>query len=99
MFQNCILKIKRNFNKQFDDVYNFKVQEIRRINERNRRITKILNDMESEEEHPEMMGLSIVEEPERYLSVTDDEVKVEKYFSEEERKRLEEEAALQGTVK
>ena len=55
--------------------------------------------MESEEEHPEMMGLSIVEEPERYLSVTDDEVKVEKCFSEEERKRLEEEAALQGTVK
>ena len=54
--------------------------------------------MESDEESPEMKGLSIIEEPERYLSVTDDEVKVEKYISEEERKRLEEEAALQGTV-
>ena len=87
--------MKTTFNKRFDDVYSFKTQEIRRINERNIRLEKILGDMKIDGEEFIQLSLEDSEVPENILSVLDDEITVEKYISEKERKILEKEALLE----
>jgi len=93
-FQDCVYKIKQDFNKAFDDVYNIKSLEMKRISERNTRVQKILNDL-SMEEQLVTVQISPLEQPERLFTVDDSEVTVEKYISEEERQRLEELARLE----
>ena len=96
-FQDCVYKIKEDFNKAFEDVYNIKSLEIKRISERNTRIQKILNDL-SMEEQLVTVNVSPLEQPERLFIVDDSEITVEKYISEEERQRLEELARLEEGV-
>lgn len=91
-------KIKQDFNKSFNEVYNVKQQEIKRINERNTRIQKILRDLDLHEELVKV-EISPLEEPELLFTVHDDEITVEKYISEEERQRLEELARLEEGTK
>ena len=62
------------FNKQFDEVYQKKEQEIAKITDKNRRIFKILDDLNqaTEEVYEPIMG--VVEKPELLLTVSDNEV-------------------------
>ena len=61
--------------------------ELSRIQEKNVRIRKIANDLKLNEEIIEP-SLDSDEQPERLLTVTDEEITIEKYISPEERKRL-----------
>jgi hypothetical protein len=45
-------RIKITFNKEFDDIHLKKVSEIGKIKEKNKRINKILNDLDLNEEVP-----------------------------------------------
>ena len=82
------------FNKEFDEIFKQKEAEIKRVKERNDRIKKILGDLEIDEKvfEPEM---SVDEKPELLLEVKDGEVLVEKYISEEEKLKLEEQAKIE----
>jgi hypothetical protein len=66
-------RIKITFNKEFDDIHLKKVSEIGKIKEKNKRINKILNDLDLNEEVP-LPTLSYYEEPEQLLTVKDEEV-------------------------
>lgn len=82
------------FNKEFDEIFKQKEAEIKRVKERNDRIRKILGDLEIDEKvfEPEM---SVDEKPELLLEVKDGEVPFEKYISEEEKLKLEEQAKIE----
>ncbi|XP_066933494.1 cilia- and flagella-associated protein 43-like [Clytia hemisphaerica] len=94
LLKDCVYKIKQDFNKSFNEVYNVKQQEMKRINERNTRIQKILKDLDLHEELIEV-EISSLEEPELLFTVHDNEITVEKYVSEEEKQRFEEIAKLE----
>lgn len=81
--------MKEHFNKEFDEVLRQKVNEITRIKEKNMRISKIISQLKLEDPLVQP-ALSVLEEPERRLVVEDEEIKVEKYISPEEKQRLEE---------
>lgn len=83
-----------SFNKEFDEIFKQKEAEIKRVKERNDRIKKILGDLEIDEKvfEPEM---SVDEKPELLLEVKDGEVPFEKYISEEEKLKLEEQAKIE----
>ena len=68
-----------------------KANEISRIREKNVRIAKIISQLKLDEclVQPEM---SVLEDPEKLLTVDNSEVLLEKYVSPEETKRLEEAA-------
>ena len=96
--QDCIHRIKLAYNKRFDEVYNLKQQEVRRITERNTRLKKIMSDMQIEGSDDQIMfdpALDSYEVPENLLIVDDSEITVEKYLSEKEKKQLEEEQRLE----
>ena len=73
IFQDAIYRIKENFNKEFCSVYERKEQEIVKIKDKNRRIRKIVEDLEVDIEiyEPE---LGVIEKPENLLFVEDHEV-------------------------
>ena len=72
-FQDAIYRIKQVFNKDFDDLYVKKEQEISKIKEKNKRLRKIIADLEVVEEVIEP-SLGIAENPETLLTVEDSEV-------------------------
>ena len=61
------------FNKEFDEVFQKKEQEIAKIKDKNKRIGKILNDLDFDESMVEPV-FSVYEKPERLLTVKDSEV-------------------------
>jgi len=61
------------FNKEFDDLFVKKEQEIAKIAEKNKRIKKIIADLELVEEVIEPT-MGIAEKPEQLLTVKDEEV-------------------------
>ena len=75
--QDAIYRIKQTFNAEFDQVMEKKVQEISKIKERNRRIRKIMEDLDSIEDVYEP-SLGVIERPELLLVVEDSEVSHEK---------------------
>lgn len=89
LLEDAIFRIKVAFNKEFEEVFVKKEQEIAKIKEKNKRITKILSDLDLDEPivEPE---LSVHEKPERLLTVADSEVTVEKYLTPEQKKKMEE---------
>lgn len=103
LLQDVVFKLKGEYNKEFEDFEKLKDDQIFAIQERNNRITEILEDLKKEESlfeaktHP-------LETPEDILKVNPEEVTVEKYLTAEERaiedekKRIEEERlkALEG---
>ena len=64
------------------------------MKEKNERIRKILGDLELVEKVFEPT-MSVDEKPELLFEVKDDEVPFERYISEEERARLEEQARIE----
>ena len=73
LLQDAIYRIKMAFNKEFDEVYRAREQEITRIGDRNQRILKIMVDLSSKDEvwKPQM---DADEKPEKLLTVEDSEV-------------------------
>ena len=71
--QDAIFRIKVAFNRDFDDVFRKKEQEICKIREKNKRITVILNDF-SFDECCVVPEFSVLEKPELLFTVNDDEV-------------------------
>ncbi|XP_048745697.2 cilia- and flagella-associated protein 43-like isoform X3 [Ostrea edulis] len=88
LLEDAIYRIKNTFNKEFDEVYQKKLSEISKIKDKNKRIVKILADLDLIEDVVQPV-LSIYEDPESLLTVEDHEVKVEKYLTAEQRKELE----------
>ncbi|KAK7108965.1 cilia- and flagella-associated protein 43-like isoform X2 [Littorina saxatilis] len=89
LLEDAIHRIKVTFNKEFDEVFLRKEQEIAKIKEKNKRISKILSDLDLNEKMIEPV-MSVYEKPERLLTVEDSEVKVEKYLTEAQLKKMEE---------
>lgn len=91
LVQDAVNRIKQTFNKEFDEVYKQREQEIARIEEKNVRIKKILEDLKTTENiwQPQMDS---DEKPEKLLVVSDKEVKVEKFITPEQQAKLDEEA-------
>ncbi|XP_064602614.1 cilia- and flagella-associated protein 43-like isoform X2 [Liolophura sinensis] len=88
LLEDTIFKIKKAFNSEFEDGFVKKEQEIIKIKDKNKRIHKILEDLDLKEEvvEPE---LSSLEKPELLLTVDDSEVKVEKFLTPEQKKEKE----------
>lgn len=74
VLQDAIHRIKEAFNKEFDEVYSKKEQEIALVKEKNKRIASIIAYLRLDEEIFEPT-LSIAEKPELLLEVDESEVK------------------------
>ncbi|XP_063718204.1 cilia- and flagella-associated protein 43-like isoform X2 [Symsagittifera roscoffensis] len=94
LLKDSIHSLKNTFNKDFDEVFRGKEQEMNRINDRNARIGKILSDLNMDEQIKNV-DWTLEEKPEENLVVKDSEVKVERYLSPEMKARLEEEQKLE----
>ncbi|KAK3771256.1 hypothetical protein RRG08_024335 [Elysia crispata] len=94
LLEDAIHRIKVAFNKEFDEVFSKKEQEIAKVKEKNKRITKIVTDLSLDDSVVEP-NMSVAEKPEMLLEVLDSEIKVEKYLTPEQRKQQEEEARLE----
>ncbi|XP_028810030.1 cilia- and flagella-associated protein 43-like [Denticeps clupeoides] len=90
LLQDVIYKVKTAFNQEFDAVYKQKQQEINWVREKNKRISKIMDELGIRENLWETT-MSDDERPERSLTVEDSEIKVELYLTSEQRERKEEE--------
>ncbi|XP_060599927.1 cilia- and flagella-associated protein 43-like [Ruditapes philippinarum] len=88
LLEDAIYRIKQVFNKDFDELFIKKEQEIGKIKEKNKRIRKIIADLDFAEEVIEP-SMGVAEKPETLLTVEDDEVKVERYYTPEQRKVME----------
>lgn len=92
LIQDAIFKIKENFNKEFENVMQRKLQEIGKVKEKNQRIKQIYVDL-NEEKSTKEPTLTDLENPEMLFDVKDEEIKVEKYLTAEQRKLLEDQLA------
>lgn len=98
LLKDVIYQVKTAFNKEFDTAHRQKVQELKNIGERNKRIKEIMTELDLKEKIWEP-SLTVAEWPEKLLTVDDAEIKAEKYFTpeqkeEQERKKLEEQKRL-----
>lgn len=92
--EDSIYRIKLLYNKDFDDVLVKKELEIAKIKDKNKRIRKILDDLGINDPvyQPE---LGPIEKPEMLLVTDDSEVKIEKFLTPEQQRKLEEEQRLE----
>ncbi|PIK58588.1 putative WD repeat-containing protein 96-like [Apostichopus japonicus] len=98
LIQDAIYRIKQQFNKEFSDTYKQREQEIARIEDKNQRIRKILEDLKTSEDiwQPQMDS---DEKPEKLLTVDDSEVKVDKFITPDQQAKLDEEAKAEAEKK
>ncbi|XP_076829896.1 cilia- and flagella-associated protein 43 isoform X2 [Brachyhypopomus gauderio] len=89
LLQDIIYKVKRAFNGEFESVYKQKEQEIGRVKDKNKRIAEIMAELDLQESLWEPT-LTDSERPECAFTVSDSEIKVEKYLTPEQRQRKEE---------
>jgi hypothetical protein len=86
--------LKRDFNSEFNALEKFKEDQIFSIKEKNELIQELLLNLKQEEELFEPQGHPL-EDPENIFVINEDEIKVVKYLSKEERAKLEEERKRQ----
>ena len=72
--QDAIHRIKLVFNKEFEELFVKKEQEISKIKDKNKRIKKIIADLDVVEEIIEP-SMGVAEKPETLLEVDDSEVR------------------------
>ncbi|CAI8036584.1 Cilia- and flagella-associated protein 43 [Geodia barretti] len=94
LLKDCMHRIAETFNKEFEEVARLKQAEIARIREKNVRISKIIQQLQLTEQLVQPT-LQSEEQPEGMLTVQDEEVRVEKYLSPEERQKEEEAMRLE----
>lgn len=75
-----IYRIKESFNRDFDEAFTKKEQEMMKIRDKNRRINKILTDLEQLNDLVSDPDLSPLEKPEKNFVVDDSEVCCALYF-------------------
>lgn len=92
LIQDAVYRIKENFNREFEQVMQRKHQEIGKVKEKNARLKQIYIDLNEEKELKEP-ALSDIQNPEMLFEVKDEEVKVEKYLTPEQKRLLEEQLA------
>ncbi|CAG6016962.1 unnamed protein product [Menidia menidia] len=93
LLQDVIFSIKTAFNREFEALHRLKVQELKRIRDRNMHIRKIMTELDLNQELWEP-SLTDEEWPERLLTVDNSEITAERYLTpeqqkEEERRKLE----------
>ncbi|XP_021355562.1 cilia- and flagella-associated protein 43-like isoform X2 [Mizuhopecten yessoensis] len=93
LLEDALHRIKLTFNKDFDEVYQRKLQDISKIKEKNKKIIKNMTDLSINEELIEPT-LSVLENPESILTVDESEVKVEKYLTPAQKKQKEKQDKL-----
>lgn len=103
LIKQVVFDLKKDFNKEFLDLEKYKEDQSFAIKEKNELISELLENLKQTEElfEPEPHPL---ETPETILKVNEDEIKVEKYLTKEERavleaerqRQAEREAALKG---
>ena len=96
--QDAIFKIRENFNKEFEQIIQRKNQEIAKIKEKNLRLKQIYIDLNEDKQIDEPQ-FGDAENPEVLFEVKDDEIKVEKYLTAEQRKQLEAQLAEEAKRK
>ena len=72
--KEIIYRLKEVFNKDFDEDFTKKEQEIARIKEKNKRINKIFADLDLLNQMQADPELSALEKPEKLFTVEDSEV-------------------------
>ncbi|OAF66712.1 hypothetical protein A3Q56_05568, partial [Intoshia linei] len=90
----CIKNVKLSVNKEFDKLMDIKNDELKKMEKWNNRMLYIQNELSLCDVLPKYQ-ISVLEKPEMVLSIKDEEIKVEKYYSEEEEKRMSHEKALE----
>lgn len=90
MIKNIIFKIKGCFNKEFDKMMHFRQQQVEIINEKNKRIAEIYEDLKRPADLTQCKK-NILENPDKVLSVDPNELGFKRYLSRDERARLEQE--------
>lgn len=90
LIKGVIFQLKKNFNKEFVDLENYKQDRIFDIREKNSQIEELLENLKQEEEIENPETNHPLEKPEEILEVRDDEIKVVKYLTKEERAAAEE---------
>ena len=90
LIQDSIYQIKKSFNSAFHEVYRSKMAEVKRIEEKNVRIKKILTDLGLDDVILEPV-IDAVERPESLLEVKDSEVTFERFITKEEQIKIDEE--------
>ncbi|KER33331.1 hypothetical protein T265_12647 [Opisthorchis viverrini] len=91
LVEDNIFQIKETFNKRFDEVYQKKDSGLQKIRTRLERIRKILVDIQQPNAAKSVIdpAFSPEEQPELLLTVTDSEIKAERYLSPAEIAELE----------
>ncbi|CAB3997164.1 cilia- and flagella-associated 43-like [Paramuricea clavata] len=90
LIQDGIYKIKKSYNSAFDEVYRNKMTEVKRIEEKNVRIKKILADLGLDDVILEPV-MDTEEFPETLLDVKDSEVPFERFITKDEQIKIDEE--------
>lgn len=70
-----IYRIKEAYNREFDEAFTKKEQEMMKIRDKNKRINKILIDLEQLNDMVPDPELSALEKPEKNFVVDDSEVR------------------------
>jgi len=88
--KEIIRKLKKEFNKEFEELCNAKSEQISIINEKNQKIEELLKDLKESMEKFEIKKHKS-EEPELILKVQDSDISIPKFLTKEEREKLEQE--------
>ena len=89
LLKAAVFELKKDFNDEFTSLEKFKEDQIYMIKEKNTLIEELLQNLQQSEELFEPVGHPL-EDPENIFKISDDEIKVEKYLTREERAALEE---------
>jgi hypothetical protein len=88
--KEIIRKLKKEFNKEFEELCNAKSEQISIINEKNQKIEELLKDLKESMDKFEIKKHKS-EQPELILKVQDSDISIPKFLTKEERQKLEEE--------
>ncbi len=80
LLQDAIHRIKENFNKEFDQIMQRKLQDISKVKEKNLRLKQIKEDLNEEKVFVKDPALSDVENPELLFEIKDDEVRIKRLY-------------------
>ena len=90
MIKNVIFNIKTIFNKEFEWFCTFRSKQLDAISEKNLKIKDILKEL-GKEVDIFIASPNLIEQPSEVLKVTNDEIKIQKYMTKEEKRKQEEE--------
>ena len=88
--KEIIRRQKKEFNKEFEDLCNNKAEQVSYIKEKNQKIEELLKDLKEQFTKFEPKT-DIREQPDHILKVSESDITIPKYFTKEEREKIEEE--------